>query len=192
MPDLPPVVVLSKGASARNIPPGPYHIAACSEAVRLCDACEWLAVNDMPALDSLTAEDMAKAQQIVLPAWLHLDPYPRGLVFWHSAIMQQHAARVLDVNLFELHTSPDRNGRLPFFGRCRSVSDSLIAWLLHRGYRTILTSGIETDGKSDYHPLFSRQAPKTRTHRKSIWKHTLKRIQEAGATVQRFEESEYA
>lgn len=184
----PPVVILAKGQSAQHIPPGDYHIAACSEAVRLCDRADWLAVNDLPALKALTAEDLGKANCLVLPRMLHNDSRPSGLTAWSDAIHMAAAPLVYDqLRLFRLHTDRATNPGLPYFGRCRSVSDSLIAYLLHLGYREFFTSGIETDGNGGYHPLFDRQAPKRPQHRQSIWQHTLRRIEAAGATVQKWQ-----
>lgn len=185
----PPVVVLAKGQSARHIPPGDYHVAACSEAVRLCDRADWLAVTDLPALEALAEQDVAKARRLLLPRMVHLDAKPSGLVPWDRAI-RSTAARVLQpsqIHLFCLHTDPDPNPALRHFGRCRSVSDAAIAYLLSAGYREFYTSGIETDGAGGYHPVFDRQAPKSTRHRQSIWQHTLRRIEAAGATVERWE-----
>lgn len=182
-----PVVILSKGRSAQFVPQSDdYVIAACSEAVRLCDRCTFLAVNDVPALESLTEEDFAKTDYLILPQHLHLDNSATPmLAHWATATKEMILPEVL---LYKLHTDPKGgDGTFPSFGRCRSISDSLIAYMLHLGFRQFLTCGIETNGSSEYHPLFTRQSHKNKEWRKSIWQHTRNRIKAANGKVSRYE-----
>ena len=186
-----PIIVIAKGEHARRVPPsGHYHVAACSEAVRLCDRCEYLAVNDVPALGELTGEDFAKSARLIMPAFLHVDSIPSGFV--HAGFEIARVFNSLPVyshetpqcTYYRLHTDPEPSkykGIIPYFGRCRSVSDSLIAWLLHAGYRNFALLGISTTRIQSYHKMFKRRFHKTNDHRCSIWNTTEKRLKKHNA-----------
>jgi len=193
-------VVIGKGSSVTHIPASSeFKIAACSEAIRMCDRADWLAVNDVPAFESLDASDLRRADAIVLPNFLHvtpppIKPGPNDLHCFrsHTTFAPAISAAKCKLITYCLHTDPyvaENSRRLPFFGRCRSISDSLIAYLLYLGHREIVTTGIEWNGAARYHPDFRRQVAKTVRHRKAIWSDTVKRIITAGGSVFRWEDS---
>lgn len=188
--EMKPVVILGKGPSARHVPQSDqYDIAAVNEAVRLCERCDYLAVNDVPALMNLTVLDMSLARQLILPQYLHVDPKPKELMHWREAFGNWCNRRNIDIGwyrnviVYRLHTDPDpeQKRNLPYFGRCRSTSDSLIAYLLHLNYKTIVLVGVEPDGKCGYHKHMPHGVDKPSKWRRSIWRHTDKRIRLAGA-----------
>lgn len=188
-----PAVIVGCGPSAVRVPYAPdrYTVHAVNDAIRLCERADVLAINDTPALVRLTAEDIDKVGLFVLPRYLHDDPKPSGFTSAGNAfdiLMEKLGndwSRRPECDMYVLHTDPDRiDPREPTFGRCRSTSDSLIAWLLAQGCRTFYTVGIEWDGRDGTHPDLPPGMSKSAAHRRSIWQHTLDRIQQAGATVQ--------
>ena len=86
------------------------------------------------------------------------------------------------VEVFTLHTDPDVNSadfcdlHHPHFGKCRSTSDSAIAWLLKNNRTRIFTAGIEWKGERGHHPDLPAGERKSKAHRLSIWRHTLDRL----------------
>lgn len=185
-----PAVIVGCGPSAVRVPYAPdrYTVHAVNDAIRLCERADVLAINDTPALMRLTAEDIDKVDLFVLPAYLHDDPKPSGLTAASDAFdillgkLGHDWSRAPECDVYVLHTDP--RGVAPTFGRCRSTSDSLIAYLLSQGFRSFRTLGIEWDGRDGSHPDLPPGMNKTAAHRRSIWQHTLARIQQTGATVQ--------
>lgn len=162
---------------------------------------QFLCANDTAALNALSAEELSRCRNLVLPRYLHADPMGRTTIYFIDALMQSEWVNIMGspphLLPYILHTDP-RHGEqdswpdLPDFGRCRSVSDSLVAYLLHTGYRQFYTNGVEWDGTGDYHPLFTRKVPqKTQQHRISIWNHTRARLKRAGAKAHHWTESEW-
>lgn len=194
-----PVVILGKGWSAVPIPSSDdYKIAAGSEAIRMCERADWLGCNDVPAFDELTSDDLGKASAVILPNFLHVTPPPVNPgpndahhFRSHTEYLPALKAAKCKLELYCLHTDPfigENSKRLPYFGRCRSIADSLIAFLLAVGHREFVTSGIEWGGGLRYHRMFSRQVAKTVRHRKSIWGDIVTRIKKAGGSVCRWED----
>lgn len=164
----------------------------------MCDRADWIGINDVPAFESLNDDDLCRADTCILPNFLHVTPPPVNPGPNDAHCFKSHvdylpilAEANCDVALYCLHTDPflhENSRRLPYFGRCRSIADSMIAYLLHLGHREFVTSGIEWDGALRYHPIFKRQVAKSVRHRKSIWSDVVKRIKTAGGSVCRWSE----
>lgn len=176
-----PAVIVGCGPSAVPVPhrPGSYLLCTVNDAVRLCERVDIAAINDTPALARIS-DQASKIEALLLPRYLHDDPGPSSLTMFSHA-RWDYGFESVPTRLFSLHTDPvTLRGT---FGRCRSTSDSLIAWLLSEGYRRLYTIGIEWDGRGGWAQGLPCGHEKSVSHRQSIWQHTLKRITDAGATV---------
>lgn len=179
-----PVILIGKGASAAHVADSDdYHVAAVSEAVRLCDRCDWLAVNDTKALYAMEPGDFAKASALVLPRRLHDDPRAKSKTAWTVALGHSQCRPPYPrCELFRLHTDHDAPEELPYFGVCWSTAESLVAFLIYRGYRTFRLNGITREAA--YHPLFKPRTKKHASHFKINYRRIVTRIREAGGTVE--------
>lgn len=191
-----PALIVGCGPSAVHVPrrDDRYTVHAVNDAIRLCEHADTLAINDTPALLRMTAEDIAKVGTLVLPEHLHDNVVPSsftpaedalGLVMTKIGAMRPAGCLV---STYRLHTDPlvTIGHHKASFGFCRSTSDSLIAWLLAQGVREFRTLGIEWDGRDGWAAGLPRGHSKTQEHRRAIWQHTLKRIENAGGTVARW------
>ncbi|MBW3541964.1 MAG: hypothetical protein KY476_16975 [Planctomycetes bacterium] len=146
-----PILLVGKGPTARPVAAVPgFEIAALNAAIRLCKRADYLFVNDTSALQDLNSDDLARAATLVLPARLHGDTRGGRLLDWRDCV--DGLPDGVRVELFELHTNPRRDPRLPYFGRMLSVGESAAAWLLAHGYRQFFTLGIDASG--GYSPYF--------------------------------------
>ena len=178
-----PIVIVGKGRSASWIPSSErYEVAAVSEAIRLCERCDFLAINDVAAWDSLEPEEIHSAHTLILPTYLHADPRGR------TTVPHEKVHRYLrDVILYELPTAPEHREDVPKFGRCWSTTESLVAYLLMEGYREFWFSGVEKDGTA-YHPKFKPRTIKKERHFVTNWKRVVKRIDRADGKVRLWNE----
>lgn len=186
-----PAVILGCGPSAGHVTyrPDQYTLHAVNDAIALCDRADTLAINDVPVLARREQADFEKITTLLLPEHLHDDPGPRSLTSADDALISAEAYGLnrtgFIVETYLLHTDPAVKTGLkqPTFGRCRSTSDSLIAWLLAQGVRMFLTRGIEWDGRDGWAPGLPQGTPKAPTHRRAIWRYTVDRIHSHGGTV---------
>lgn len=183
-----PVVVVGKGISGSGVTVPDsmeFDVCACSESVRIVEHARWLAVNDVPAFDAIPKREWDKVDTVILPTYLHVDPKPSEFRHWREVAKEVSSKRI---ELYQLHTAPEEQPNIVHFGRCRSVSDSAIAFLLWKGYRHIVTLGIEWEGVAEYNPIFDRRIAKSVRHRRDIWRWTSDRIKQAGARVETWQQ----
>lgn len=192
-----PAVIVGCGPSVVPVKwdPERYLVCAVNDARKMCERADVLAVNDTPALLRLDFFCFANLSTLLLPEHLHDDVKPSAVTNYaeahgklRSGFMLLHGCwpATYCLETYRLHTDPAViQGKHPAtFGRCRSTSDSLIAWLLSQGVRRFLLNGITTR-KSDpcgWHPKMTCGEQKSMSHRLSIWNHTRRRIEEAEAT----------
>ena len=176
------VVVMGKGRSARFIPQSAaWKLAAVSEACRLAERVDWLAVN-VAAVDAMTDEDFAKASRVIVPTKLHADPRGQTLRHWERCVRW-----TCPTDVYRLHTDPPehaaKEGEPPYFGRQMSTGESLVSWLLWKGFRRFAFSGVGPG--NDYHPWFKpRTLKRTHTHFADNWNRIRRRIKGAGGKIE--------
>lgn len=188
-----PALIVGCGPSAIHVPrlPDQYTVHAVNDAIRLCEHVDTLAINDTPVLMRRTYAELQEVDTLLLPEHLHDNTVPTSFTPAEVAVgmlmttfgITRPAGWLL--RTYRLHTDPvvKAGHAKATFGRCRSTSDSLIAWLLEQGVRTFLTNGIEWDGRHGWAEGLPPGMPKAPAHRRQIWEHTLKRIEYAGGTV---------
>lgn len=191
-----PAVIVGCGPSAVPVKwdPERYLVCAVNDARKLCERADVLAINDTPALIRLDFFCFTNLSTLLLPEHLHDDVKPSSLTHYAEAhgrlrggFMLLHGCwpATYTLETYRLHTDPAVSCGMheATFGRCRSTSDSLIAWLLAQGVRRFHTVGIEWDGADGHHPALHPGESKSARHRQAIWKWTRSRIEAEGGTV---------
>lgn len=189
-----PALVVGCGPSAVHVPyaPDQYTVHAVNDAIRLCERVDTLAINDTPVLMRRTFAELREVGTLLLPEHLHDDVTPTKVTPSGDAVaelVKRYDAHLgCTLRTYRLHTDPVvmRGDKEPTFGRCRSTSDSLIAWLLQEGVREFMTTGIEYDGRDGWAQGLPRGVGKYPGHRRAIWQHTVERINAAGGTVRKW------
>lgn len=176
------VYLVGKGLTAKppnNLPDG-CKIAALNGAVKLCEHVDFLFVNDLDSFAEITAESLKRVALLVVPTELHL---------CHGRHTTPTAAELPacapPAVFYQLPTAQQKTSA-PSFGRVLSVGESAVAWLIYRGYREFITSGV------DEFPLYSPEfnggtqclsKPKT-WYRENV-ERIKKRIETVGGTWER-------
>ena len=180
------VLILGKGPSAREVDglsDGP--VAALNGAAKLVTRyITWLFVNDVEAFGEIGQRELWRVRHLVTPALMHQGGGARPGVPAHKAIPPGSGI----VDHYELHTNPNRDSSLPFFGVVSSVGDTAVAWLLMQGYRDFVTLGIDPDGGySDHFAGGPQRTDKPLDQYRRNWESMQRRVRGAGGTIERIE-----
>jgi len=176
------VLIIGKGPSAKppHELPATFRfskIAALNGAAKLCPWwVDYLFVNDLERFEELPSEVLTRAKLLVVPTELHRN--------WGKETLPT-AAHLPNpcppVSFYRLHTATMKTAA-PDFGKIASVGDTAVAWLLHRGYRKFLLSGVGSQPgySEDFHRNENEPALPDSWFVQN-WERIKTRLEEAGA-----------
>lgn len=133
-----PVLIVGKGDNVVVPSPMPkeYTVACLNGAIKLCNLADWLFVNDLERFEELPQKYLMRARALVVPTELHKNwgattvpaaanlPYPCPPVFFYRLPSARTDTKAVS------------------FGPITSVADTAVAWLLDRGHRSFIFTGI--------------------------------------------------
>jgi hypothetical protein len=169
-----PIIILGKGPSAFSIKKSDkYDVAACNNAIILCEDPTYAFYNDIETVEITDKEDFSKISTLIIPTYLHSMNNPR----FNGVHQEVHYTKLLelfndgrfddlDILLYELHKNASlrpeeveqiNNGREiappldEWPGSCGVAAANFLAKFI--GYRTFIFAGIDPAG--GYHPIFN-------------------------------------
>lgn len=142
------VVLVGRGPSAQWVAAEDDSVVvALNNSTVYCESVDFLFIHDLEAMESLTPDEIAKVDTLVLPGhpWLNERQYPD---FTYADFLRA-APGFKKFALYEGRLeNPDVEpfSWLDRFPDCYSSGDAAVAWLLHQGYRDFTFVGIDPGG----------------------------------------------
>lgn len=170
-----PVLLLSKGPTARHIPKSEDYYTAClNNAIILCEEVDYFFMHDQDNMDIIDLNEWKKVKNFIMPYYPQ-KAHPGG--FSSDNDYRVWTEPVLSVNpdckfYFVCLGVHGMNGLacpegIPYMGETYSVLQTAATWLGMNGIQQLITCGIDPEG--GYHPMFEFKYLGERATQKSVW-----------------------
>ncbi len=147
-----PVIILGSGPTARKIPKSDeYYICTVMLGSFLCEETDFWVLNDAHVLHDFSDSKLKTSKNLAIPE------YPHSVVkgsSWPtedipSKKVVTHLTKYMDIHNFNIQTvkrfNINYNKNLPFF-ETTSSGESAIKWLHYKGFKKIITLGLDKEG----------------------------------------------
>jgi hypothetical protein len=171
-----PVIILTKGPSARFLPlSDKYDVATVNNAIWMHKTPKWAFFNDIEPMEQMEDDDFKEVKHMIVPSFMHSQHNPRIQSFKGIKKINQNFSYVhwtklselfpnrynhIGFNIYELHPGDNQefNEQAPSLDEWpMTTTQTATLWLLkYEGIRDIIIAG--ADPGKGYHQLFIDRA----------------------------------